>query len=209
VVSYAVLADERPNRRPDHYEQERWGCSLNFRYPIVKLRDWRERTSELEASANPFSIVVLAHLAAQATKRNVPERERVKLGLVRRLYERGYSRERILSLFRFIDWLLALPEDRELALRRTLRTMEEEGHMPYITSIERLSRAEGREEGIEQGRVEAEQRDILRVLAIRFGAVPDELAARMATVTGANQLAVLLERAVTARTLAEFARTLD
>jgi hypothetical protein len=60
----------------------------------------------------------------------MPGRERAKLGLVRRLYERGYPRERILSLFRFIDWLLALPEEREQALRRTLRTMEEEGHMP-------------------------------------------------------------------------------
>ena len=85
--------------------------------------------------------------------------------------------------------------------------------MPYITSIERLSRAEGREEGIEQGieqgRVEAEQRGILRVLAVRLGAVPDDLAARLATVTGANQLAVLLERAVTATNLAEFEYALD
>ncbi len=68
---------------------------------------------------------------------------------MRRLYERGYDRERVLSLFRFIDWLLALPEERERALRQVIMTIQEEQQMPYITSIGATARAEGREEGRE------------------------------------------------------------
>jgi hypothetical protein len=65
--------------------------------------------------------MMLAHLAAQGTRGDVPGRERAKLGLVRRLYEQGYTRERVLSLVRFIEWLLALPEEREQALRDLVR----------------------------------------------------------------------------------------
>jgi len=46
-----------------------WGCELRFTYPIVKLRDYRARRAELEASDNPFATVVLAHLAAPDTPR--------------------------------------------------------------------------------------------------------------------------------------------
>jgi len=69
------------------------------------VRDYRTRRAELEASDNPFATVVLAHLAVQDTRRSAARRREVKLALTRRLYERGYSLERVLSLFRFIDWL--------------------------------------------------------------------------------------------------------
>ncbi len=79
VVSLAVLSDERANWRPDHYHESRWGCSLDFHYPVVKLTDWRERQAELLSDDNPFATVILAHLAAQATRGDVVGRERAKL----------------------------------------------------------------------------------------------------------------------------------
>jgi len=95
VASFAVLGDERPGWRPAHYETALWGCELRFTYPMVKLRDYRARRAELEASDNPFATVVLAHLAARDTRRSAVRRREVKLALTRRLYERGYSRERV------------------------------------------------------------------------------------------------------------------
>ncbi len=95
VASFAVLGDERPGWRPSRYETALWGCELRFTYPIVKLRDYRARRAELEASDNPFATVVLAHLAVQDTRRSAARRREVKLALTRRLYERGYSRERV------------------------------------------------------------------------------------------------------------------
>jgi hypothetical protein len=74
------------------FRRELWGCSDEFRFPIVKLADWRARREELEESENPFAVVILAHLAAQDTRRDVAGRQSAKLALIRRLYERGESR---------------------------------------------------------------------------------------------------------------------
>jgi hypothetical protein len=108
IVGLAVLADTRVRWRPTMYRNEFLGCEIRYRYPVAKLADFREQRTTLEASDNPFATMVLAHLAAQETQGDPEKRERVKLGLIRRLYERGYNRERVLSLLWFIDWLLAL-----------------------------------------------------------------------------------------------------
>jgi hypothetical protein len=65
VVSLAVLTDPRA-AFAHGYERERWGCSLRFRFPTVKLLDWRDRAAALEADRNPFALVALAHLQALA-----------------------------------------------------------------------------------------------------------------------------------------------
>jgi len=62
IVSLAVLADARPSFRPAAYQRSRWGCELSFRFPVQKLLDWHARWGELEASPNPFGLVVMAHL---------------------------------------------------------------------------------------------------------------------------------------------------
>ena len=86
---------------------------------------------------------------------------RWKLALVKRLYERHYSRQDILELFRFIDWIMTLPEGLELQFVHDLITFEGEQQMPYVTSVERLGiekgRQEGRQEGMQIGRQEGMQ----------------------------------------------------
>src|SRR5262249_29004474 len=110
VVSVAVLADDDPNWRPVGYEWEVWGCEKRLVVPTVKLRDYAEREAELEESRNPFAKVVLAHLKALETRRDPETRRSWKFRLVRGLYERGFSAEDVRQLFRFIDWLMELPE---------------------------------------------------------------------------------------------------
>ena len=116
---------------------------MQFAYPVAKLTERRDRQDELAASDNPFAVFVLAHLAAQDTKKDVPEREQTKLGLIRRLYDRGHSRKQIQTLFRLIDWLLVLPAEREAALWQEITSWEEERQKPYITSVERIGQARG------------------------------------------------------------------
>ncbi len=41
VVSLAVLGDERATWRPEAFGYDLWGCELHFRFPIVKLFDYR------------------------------------------------------------------------------------------------------------------------------------------------------------------------
>lgn len=104
VVNLAVLADERQNWRPTHLEYSLWGCQVSFDFPVVKLLDYKSQLSTLEQCTNPFAVVVIAHLQAQATRQNPEDRLNWKLRLAKGLYERGYDREDILELFRFVDW---------------------------------------------------------------------------------------------------------
>lgn len=173
IMGVAILADEQAEWRPERFTQEIWGCMVEMRYPVIKLLDWRARDAELAASMNPFAVVVRAHLAAQETREAVEARGQAKIGLVRGLYERGYGREQILELFRLIDWLLALPAEQEEDVWRTIVAIEEERRMPYITSVERIGRAKGIQDG---------QRAMLRRVAYaRFGELSEALEQRIAT----------------------------
>src|SRR5436309_208362 len=104
VASLAVLADTRPEWRPDAFGYDLWGCRPGIRFPVVKLLDYEARWEELEASANPFAVLVMAHLRTQATRRDPESRLQWKLRLVKGLYDRGFSRSDVLEIFRFIDW---------------------------------------------------------------------------------------------------------
>ena len=70
------------------------------------------------------------------------------------LYECGLTRLQVLSLFRLLDWVLALPAPFQYTFKQELLRFEKEKNMPYVTSIERMGRAEGRKEGLTAGRKE-------------------------------------------------------
>jgi hypothetical protein len=151
VASLAVLCDESPAWRPDRFEVGAWGSALGLRFRTAKLLDWRGREGELERDSNPFAAVLLAHLAAQATRDRPAERGQWKLRLVKGLYRRGLNAERVRQLFRLIDWMVQLPHELQSQFRAEVFRFEEEGRMPYITSIERMARQEGLEKGREEG----------------------------------------------------------
>jgi hypothetical protein len=163
VASLAVLGDEQATWRPDHYEQGLWGCRTQFDVPVVKLLDYRgyygcrEDWSALEASRNPFATIVMAHLKTQETRHDNAQRQAWKFRLVRRLYEQGYTQEDILGMFRFIDWLMRLPEEAEAALWHEIRAYEEGKQMDYITSVERIGIKKGFQQGVREGRQEGLQ----------------------------------------------------
>jgi hypothetical protein len=189
IVSLAVLGDERVSWRPSVYETALWGCELSFRFPVVKLRDWVPQRAVLEADPNPFAAIVLAHLAAQETRQNASARSLAKFALTRRLYSLGYDRERIFDLFRFIDWMLQLPQALEIQFHTTLQQFEEERNMTYITSVERL----GREEGRQEGRREALLPGIALALELKFGDVGVALIPEVQALTDVAQLQAVLD----------------
>ncbi|MDY6902844.1 MAG: cytosolic protein [Cyanobacteriota bacterium] len=142
VASLAVLADSSSTWRPNNFGYELFGCTVDFKFPVVKLVDYQQRISELEESRNPFATVVLAHLTALQTRSNRVERKVQKLALVRRLYEKEFSREQVLNLLAFLDWMLTLPFELEAEFRQDLEQLEQEQGMQYITSFERIARRE-------------------------------------------------------------------
>jgi predicted transposase/invertase (TIGR01784 family) len=156
VMSLAVLGDENRNWRPDRYTYTLAGCELSLRFPIVKLVDFENRWSELEASDNPMAVVVIAHLRSRTTKSDAQARKRWKWILTRQLYEGGYSREDVIRLVRVMDRILTLPAVLKRQFREELEQYEAEAKMPLISSMEEMAKEEGREEGIQIG----EQRGI-------------------------------------------------
>ena len=139
-----------------------WGCRLDFHFPIVKLWDYNERREWLEGQDNPFATVALAHLETRRTRNRHRDRLRAKMALLRRLYERGDDPKTILELFRFIDWLMALPAELEANFQQQLKGLEKEMSMRYVTSIERLGIQKGLEQGIERGLQRGMQQGIER-----------------------------------------------
>jgi hypothetical protein len=137
VVSLAVLADDDRRWRPDHYEEELWCWSAGMRWPSAKLLDFVGREQALEASANPFAQVVLAHLKALETRGDPAARRLWKWRLVRGLYERGWDPEDVRQLFRLIDWLIELPPPFKQQFDHDLDEYEEGLRVPYVTTIER------------------------------------------------------------------------
>jgi hypothetical protein len=172
IASLAILGDERETWRPEPFDSELWGCRVQFEFPMIKLLDYLPRWAELEASQNPFAIVVMAHLKTKETRNDAVARKEWKFKLTRSLYEQGYERQDILNLFRFIDWILELPEGLKQSFRNELEEYERERQMPYVTSIERM--------GIEQGEDRATQKIALKMLQEN---IPLEVIARITGLT--------------------------
>ena len=139
---------------------------------------------ETEASRNPFALVVMAQLQARATQRRPATRLQAKVQLIRHLYTRGWTRQQILDLFRFLDWVLTLPEALEQQFQVALAQVEAETHMPYITSIERMGIEKGIQQGWQQGLQEGFQQGevfvLTHILTRRFGPLPGWATERLA-----------------------------
>ncbi len=190
VVSLAVLADDDPDWRPDHYRDELWGWSVGMTWPPAKLLDHAKRVAALEASDNPFAKVVLAHLKALETRDDPQSRRTWKVRLVRGLYERGFSGEDVRGLLRIIDWLMKLPPQLAEEFEQEVDKYEEDQRMPYVTSVERV--------GI--------FRVIKSSLLAKFGDAAAELIEPIRDLNDAEKYDKMNQAIATATTLAEVRR---
>jgi len=199
VASFVILTDEDPDWRPTGYRQQVFGTVTTFQFETVKLLDYEARWGELEASASAFAVVVMAHLRVLSTRQDAGARLSWKLQLTKLLYERGHDRLRVVKLFKFLDWLMVLPEEQQREYRDELVRYEEEKQMPYITTIERM----GIEQGLEQGLQQGSCRQLLRVLRGRFGEVAEAVREKLAKLN-VEQLDAMTDKALSAQSLEEF-----
>ncbi len=191
VISLAILADDDPDWRPSRYEYSRWGFLTRTTFPIVKLLDYTAHEQALEADPNPFAMVVLAHLKTLETRRSPADRQAWKIRLVKRLYERGMDSEDIRQLFRFIDWIMELPEGMEQLFREEIIMFQQENRMPFMTIFERV--------GMQKGLLEA----IETCLRVRFGAEGLELMPEFREILDHERLSAIHEAILTAASLEE------
>ncbi|MGH9833767.1 MAG: DUF4351 domain-containing protein [Blastocatellia bacterium] len=194
VVSLAVVTGKAGRTMLGRYETGRWGCRLVFEFPVVKLTDWRGGEAELEASDNPFAMVVLAQLRVLEAKGNTEKRYTAKKKLILLLLRRGYEHKRIESLLRFIDWIITLPDDLEDHLNDEMEQFVEDKSMPYVTSWERRGERRGMKIGEEVGERKGRISVIVQQLKRRIGEIDAKIKERIEelTVKQLEKLAVAL-----------------
>jgi hypothetical protein len=218
VASLAVLADDDPGWRPDGFSVELFGCRHSLRYPVSKLTDVTADLEALLADSNPFALVAAAHHLTRNTRHDPARRFDAKRRLVRLLYERNWTRLRILELFGVLDWMMRLPEELETELWRDIEVIEGERQVKYVTSVERLAIKRGIEQGIEKGIVQGVEQGIeqgierglaqgraamlARLLHRRFGPLTATINDRLAQAS-AEQLDLWAERVLDADSLDE------
>ena len=79
---------------------------------------------------------------------------------------------------------------------------KEEGEAMAQTMAEYLIQ-QGKEEGKEEGKIDTKQEDLLKLLSLRFDAVPDPVANKISSIRNLSRLDTLFEQAATAQTLDE------
>ncbi|NET36606.1 MAG: transposase, partial [Cyanothece sp. SIO1E1] len=199
-----------PKWLPQQYGYALWGCQVNLEFPVVKLLDYEPQWEHLNQSTNPFAVMIMAHLKTQATRQEPQLRFRWKTNLVKGLYEKGYSRSDILELFRFINWMMVLPEILEREFEAAIAAYEEEQRTPYITDLERnaIQRGvlQGIEQGIEQGILQQKQKDILEILQLRFGQISqfEDIAGAITQIDRLDTLNTLFRQAISVPSLETF-----
>ena len=189
VVSLAVLCDDDQNYRPNEYTESRWGCDLKFSFPIVKLLDYEKDWEKLEKNNNVFSIVVMAHLKAIELK-DGDQRKQWKMKLVRNLYQRGWDRSIIIELFRFIDWVIALPKGLDAVFWNEVKQFEQERAVQYVTTGERIGMQKN-------GAI-----TLRRLMKKKFGEVPKDAEERIEK-ADSDTLLVWSENVLSAETIDE------
>jgi len=167
IASLAVLIDPDQKWRPSSFREELWGSSIEMRFPIIKLVDYRSRIEELELAKNLFAPVILAQL--KALEKKSPDAKLVsKIDLIRCLFKQGRQKEDVNTLLMFIDWVFTLPATLEQKCQDTIKMLEEELTMDYRTDFP------PRPGGIfDIARLQGESTMLLCLLEEKFNTIPE------------------------------------
>ena len=170
---------------------------------------------------NVFSLLILAFLGAVEKGETIDKKILFKVSLIKELYKRGYDREKILQLYKFIDWIFVLPEDATERFHEEIKKYEEEKKMTYITTAERIGIKKGIEIGIQQGIEKGIQKGIQKgallkaqemlqnTLTIKFGDLPEDIKAQITQINDLDKINALFEIAIRTDSLDEFAINLN
>ena len=198
VVSLAVLTDDNAAFRPHEYRREFKGNSVVFTFLSTKLMDMD--LDALASSSRIFALVTRIQLEYNRVRRDDEKRHSRKLALTRELYRKGYSRERIIRLFRFLDFLMRLPPPLAIQYRQELEAIEGDLDMPYVTSVERLAK----NEGVTEGQLQRAREYVIEALEVRFTVIPYQLGEAINHINSDRKLKELHRLAITVESLDEF-----
>ncbi|KEF40311.1 hypothetical protein M670_00337 [Schinkia azotoformans MEV2011] len=175
VYALALFTDKVPCHKLNKYQYNFFGTKLTYNYNTYHIASQSE--TDLLQSNNPFALAILAGLYLIQSKKRKGTAFQYKLRLIRLLLEgniisKDEKREYIQKLLIFIDHIIRLPEDENIALLTQLEPLIEREDINMGLSFDdtsiakyfkNLGREEGREEGKKEGK-EEEKREMARNL---------------------------------------------
>ena len=112
ITALAVYTGEKIPKIHNRFTYDDMGTKVTYEFNTFVVKDKSEE--ELLASSNPFALATLAIKYAYKTKEDGEQRAKFKLILMHLALERNYSRDEIIHLLTFIEFILILPKDIEL-----------------------------------------------------------------------------------------------
>ncbi|BDU50523.1 hypothetical protein [Haliovirga abyssi] len=153
IVALSIFTDSRKGYEPNIFEYEFYRTKLRYEYISYKIL--KQREEELIKSNNPFAMVVLAGLYTIKSEGKELDRLKFKYQLTKLLLKKGYKREKIEKIFKFLDSLLYLPKELELEYEDEVKRLtggeEQMGITMEMTNIYQVGIEQGIEQGIERG----------------------------------------------------------
>ena len=200
ILGLALLTDSNVDWRPGGYEARAFGQGVRYDYWAVKLLDWRGRTAELAASANPFAVVVQAWLGVLAARGRADDLLMVARTAFRQLRRGGHSDEESAAILAFLEQVLVTSDDQQDVLTAALLELEDE---PMAQVMSRWERS-----GLRKGREEERRELVQRLLVHKFGELGEDMSARIQALSG-SRLRALYDAALDFTDRAELDRWLD
>ena len=108
ITAYAIFTDSISKTRPNSFEIEFMGTSLSYKFNTYKIAS--QNNDELQASSNPFAMVVLTAKAALAGRDVKDSHQRdaflltVKLELAKQLLAKQIGKDKIRVLMNFLRY---------------------------------------------------------------------------------------------------------
>jgi hypothetical protein len=176
---------------PARYDSP-WKAALTHAFRDFVTFFFPELSAQIDWTKQPrFRDKELAGISLGGTPDGMVADKRSSPGMIR-VCQHGWRKQRIIVLFKIIDWMMALPEPHQKRYWRAVLQLEKEQKMEWISPLEqsfidkgwqkglKAGLKEGREEGREEGRREGAVALLERLLTQRFAPLPKTLRSRLA-----------------------------
>jgi len=150
IVSITIFTDPDRDYKPSEFNYDFFGTSLNYKYRTYKALD--VEYAELEKSDNPFALVVLAVKYVIRSGQNQDKRLKFKTKLARLLFEKGYSKEKAIEIFNFINAIIKITDEaKQKIFYEEIKKLEGDKHMAILSDIGEYITKENRDKWMEKG----------------------------------------------------------
>jgi len=163
IVAYAIFTEANTKERPNHFAIDFMGTSLRYTFNTYKIAGQSDEA--LQASDNPFALVVLTAKAALAGKDLKSSLERdesllnLKLSLTRLLLAKQIAKEKIRVLMNFLRYYIRFEnQDINTKFEQQVEILTERSNTMGIEEL-LLERAEkkGEKKGERKGEKKGEK----------------------------------------------------